>query len=70
MVMAFVLADRQALLSVFSDPDKFYAAAPYTFLFACVIILVFGPGRFCLDAILERWLKPDASPVRTPSRTA
>src|SRR5258708_24298158 len=29
MIMAYVTADREALQSIFSDPDKFYAAAPY-----------------------------------------
>lgn len=50
MVVAFLTADREGLLSVFSDPEKFYAAAPYTFLFASVLILVFGPGRWSMDA--------------------
>jgi putative oxidoreductase len=52
MFMAYVTADREALLSIFSDPDKFYAAAPYTFLFACVIVLLFGPGKIALDTLL------------------
>ena len=30
LVTAYVTADREALFSIFSDPDKFYAAAPYT----------------------------------------
>lgn len=51
MLAAFVTADREALLSIFSDPDKFYAAAPYTFLVAFLIVLIFGPGRFSLDAL-------------------
>ena len=54
MVVAYVTADREALLSVFSDPDKFYAAAPYTFLVASVIILFFGPGKFAVDAVIRR----------------
>jgi len=29
MITAYVTADREALLSFFSDPDKFSAAAPY-----------------------------------------
>ena len=49
-----VVADREALFSVFSDPDKFYAAAPYPFLFACLIILIFGPGKLALDELLAR----------------
>lgn len=50
MVVAYIAGDREALLSVFSDPDKFYAAAPYTFLVASLIILTFGPGGFSVDA--------------------
>jgi len=52
MIVAYVTADREALFSVFSDPDKFYAAAPYTFLFASLVVLVFGPGRLALDALI------------------
>ncbi len=50
MLMAYILADREALLSVISDPDKFTAASPYTFLFASLIVLIFGPGKFAIDA--------------------
>ena len=58
MLMAYVTADREALLSVFSDPDKFSAAAPYTFLIASLIVLVFGPGKIALDTLLDRALAP------------
>ncbi len=55
MIMAYVTADREALLSFFSDPDKFSAAAPYVFLVASLIILIFGPGKFCVDYLLRRF---------------
>lgn len=58
MIVAFVAADREALMSVFSNPDKFYAAAPYTFLFASIVIFIFGPGRFSLDAAIARRFRP------------
>ena len=57
MVMAFVTADREALGSIFSDPDKLYAAAPYTFLFASLLILVFGPGKISVDELISRYRK-------------
>jgi putative oxidoreductase len=63
MIMAYVTADREALFSIFSDPDKFYAAAPYTFLVATIIILLFGPGTFAVDKLLERWLGPSTPPI-------
>jgi putative oxidoreductase len=55
LIVAYITADREALFSIFSDPDKFYAAAPYTFLIASLIILFFGPGKFGVDALLNRW---------------
>jgi len=54
MLMAYITADREALFSVFSDPDKFYGATPYTYLFASIIVLLFGPGNYSLDAWLEK----------------
>jgi putative oxidoreductase len=54
MFVAYWTADHEALVSAFSDPGKFYAADPYTFLFASVLVLVFGAGFFSLDALLKR----------------
>lgn len=54
MVVAYLTADREAFFSIFSNPDKFTAAAPYTFLVASLLVLVFGPGRFSLDALMKR----------------
>ena len=68
MVVAYVSADREALLAVFSDPDKFYAAAPYTFLVASVVILLMGPGKFALDSALRRFLGEPLS-QQTPAMT-
>jgi putative oxidoreductase len=55
LITAFVVAEREALGSIFSDPDKFYAAAPYTFLFASLLILVFGPGKLSIDALIAKY---------------
>jgi len=54
MIVAYITADRAALLSIFSSPDDFYAAAPYTFLVAFLIVFIFGPGRFAVDYLIER----------------
>jgi putative oxidoreductase len=54
MLVAYITADRPALLSIFSKPEDFYAAAPYTFLVASLIVLVFGPGSFSLDYLIAR----------------
>jgi putative oxidoreductase len=67
MFVAYWTADREALLAVFSDPGKFYAADPFTFLFAALLILAFGPGLFSLDALIARRFRPygDAGTLST-----
>src|ERR1700680_5067272 len=52
MLIAYITADREALLSIFSNPDKFTAAAPYTFLMASIIVLIFGPGKISAACLL------------------
>jgi putative oxidoreductase len=58
LISAYIIGDREALFSIFSDPDKFYAAAPYTFLVASLIVLIFGAGKLSLDELLNRVLGP------------
>jgi putative oxidoreductase len=54
MLVAYITADREALGSIFSDPGKFYAADPFTFLSVSVIVLAFGAGLFSIDAVIAR----------------
>ncbi len=58
MLVAYWTADRAALLSIFHDPGTFYTADPYTFLFASLLILIFGAGFFSLD----RWMRKEVTP--------
>ncbi|HWW23845.1 MAG TPA: DoxX family protein [Edaphobacter sp.] len=58
MFVAFWTADHEALVSIFSNPGKFYGADPYTFLFAAIMLLAFGPGLFSLDALIEKKFYP------------
>ena len=57
MFVAYWAADREALSAIFSDPGKFYAADPYTFLFASLMVLIFGAGFFAVDTLVARRLK-------------
>jgi len=52
LTMAYVIGDREALLSFFSDPDKFVAAAPFAFLMVALIVLIFGAGRISADTAI------------------
>jgi putative oxidoreductase len=57
MFVAYWTADHEALVSIFSDPGKFYVADPYTFLFASLMVLILGAGLFSVDALVARRLQ-------------
>lgn len=59
MFVAYATADREALMAIFSDTDKFTAATPFLFLFAVLVVLAFGPGKFSLDHF---WNKKNSGP--------
>jgi putative oxidoreductase len=65
MIVAYVTADFEAISKFFSDPDKFVKADPFPFLFAALIILIFGPGKFSLDALFVK-LTGQKSASRSP----
>ncbi len=68
MIVAYFLGDREALGAIFSDPDKFYAATPYTFLFASLLILFFGPGKLSLDSLIV-WYRKRRAPKSAMATT-
>jgi putative oxidoreductase len=54
LTVAYLTAEKDELHAIFSDPDKFTGAAPFLFLFAAVIIFIFGPGKLSLDALFAK----------------
>ncbi|MGB8537784.1 MAG: DoxX family protein [Acidobacteriaceae bacterium] len=65
MTVAYWTADREALFSIFSDPGKFYNADPYTFLFAALLIVLFGPGRITVDTVICRLVSSGGNSLGT-----
>ena len=54
MAVAYLTAHREELMALFSNPDKFTEAAPFTFLLASLLVLAFGPGKLSVDHLLAR----------------
>jgi len=46
--------DRVNFSHILSNPSDFYNATPYTYWFAALLILIFGPGRIAMDTLLRR----------------
>lgn len=54
LTVAYLTADLDTVKMVFSDPDKFLAASEFLFLFAVVLVLAFGPGKFSIDWLIKQ----------------
>jgi putative oxidoreductase len=52
MCVALWTAERAAVTSIFSDPDKFFGSDPFLFLYASVLVFAFGPGKISIDALI------------------
>ena len=54
LVVAYLSADSDKVQNIFSNPDAFVSAAPFQFLLTAVIVWIFGPGVFSVDALIAR----------------
>jgi putative oxidoreductase len=56
MTMAYLSVpdDRTNFFHILSNPSDFYGATPYTYWFAALLILIFGPGWAAIDTLLVR----------------
>ena len=61
MTMAYLSVpdDRANLSHIFSKPEDFYGASPYTYWFAALLVLILGPGYFALDTLIQRRFAPE-----------
>lgn len=57
MIVAFLTAHREAVTGIFGNPDAFVTAPPFLFLFAVVIVFVFGPGAISADCWTQKRTK-------------
>ena len=60
LTVAYLTADIDRVRAIFGDPDKFVTADEFLFLFTVVIIFVFGPGAFSLDALIGKYFERHA----------
>src|SRR6201993_5444097 len=68
MAVAYLTADLEAVTGIFSDPDKFVKADPFPYLISALIVLVFGPGKFSIDALIKRVVTASRRPLTQRSQ--
>jgi putative oxidoreductase len=56
MLTAYLTVHAEAAQALFRMPSIFVADVHFNLLLTTLLILAFGPGRFSIDYMLERWL--------------
>jgi putative oxidoreductase len=63
MITAYLTVHAEAVHAILQKPSAFVAQAPFNFLLTALIVLAFGPGRFSIDYIIEKWLFSKAEDI-------
>jgi putative oxidoreductase len=56
MLVAYLTAHTEQLYAFWGNTALFFKAPPFPYLFTCLVVLLFGPGLFSVDAVLQRYL--------------
>jgi putative oxidoreductase len=59
-IVAYLTADREAVINFFKDQDAFTNAAPFLYLLVSLLVLAFGPGFFSIDEVIRRMRRKKA----------
>ena len=54
MAVALWTAHHEAVLGIFENSSNFISKTPFTFLFAALLIFIFGPGPLSVDGFIKR----------------
>ena len=73
MLAAFIANSGDSIRHLFTNANEFVTAPEFLFLFACLLVLVFGPGMISLDGLLGNFLgrvRAESRLVRVAQRGA
>jgi putative oxidoreductase len=54
MSVAYVTAEPDKIKNIFNNPDAFVSSAEFLFMLVSIIVLLFGPGVFSVDALIRK----------------
>jgi putative oxidoreductase len=55
MLVAYLTAHTEQLYALWGNTPLFFKAPPFPYLFTCLVVLLFGPGRLSVDGLVK-WL--------------
>lgn len=57
MITALLTANFDSLSAAYDDPQKLITNTAFVYLFACLVVFIFGPGKVSIDYLLEKKIK-------------
>jgi putative oxidoreductase len=67
MIVAYITASPDAVKHIFSKPDNFVTDDAFLFMYASIIVFLFGPGPLSLDGLIGWQLKARAARQAAPA---
>ena len=52
MIVAYLTAHTDQLYALWGNTPLFFKAPPFPYLFTCLVVLFFGPGRISIDGLI------------------
>jgi putative oxidoreductase len=64
LIVAYLTDSIDTIKNFLQNSDPFFQATPFPFLFACLVLLIFGPGAISLDHLLRKKFGAPASETK------
>jgi putative oxidoreductase len=64
MLVAYATAHTEQLHAFWGNTAYFFKAPPFPYLYTAIVVLLFGPGLFSVDAVVKRYLDRLEDPTK------
>jgi putative oxidoreductase len=66
MIVAYLTAHTEQFYALWDNTPLFFKAPPFPYLFTCLVVLLFGPGRLSIDGMVKAHLECEHHGLRKP----
>jgi putative oxidoreductase len=71
MFVAYLTAHTEQLYAFWDNTPLFFKAPPFPYLYTCLVVLLFGPGRVSIDGVIKSYLEcPNHGPKASVTTAA
>ncbi len=70
MIVAYLTAHTEQFYALWGNTPLFFKAPPFPYLFTCLVVLLFGPGRLSVDGVIKSYLEFEQHGAKKPATKA